>query len=166
MPFNEINITDETLSPFSMLSKDWFLITSGTPTDFNTMTASWGGMGVMWGKNIFTSVIRPSRHTYKYLEDNDTFSISFFDEKNREDLNFCGSHSGRDCDKCAETNLTPATIDGIPTFEEATMVFICKKIYKDSIDEENFIDNNLFKFYEKDPYHIAFVGEIVKAYVK
>ena len=166
MSFKEIDLLTADINPFKKIGTDWFLLTAGKENDFNTMTASWGAMGVMWNKNIFTTVVRPSRHTFKFIEENDMFSISFFDEDNRNDLKFCGSHSGRDYDKCAETNLTPTNIDGVPTFEEAIMVFICKKIYRATINEESFVDNNLFKFYTDDPFHVTFIGEIVKAYTK
>lgn len=44
----------------------------------NTMTASWGGIGVLWGKNVATVYIRPQRHTKEFVDAGDTFTISFF----------------------------------------------------------------------------------------
>lgn len=166
MSFKEFDLLSADINPFKEIGKGWFLLTAGTESDYNTMTASWGSMGVMWGKNIFTTVVRPSRHTYKFMESNDSFSISFFDESNREDLKFCGANSGRDCDKISHTNLTPIFIDGIPTFEEAKMVLVCKKIYRSEITEENFIDNGLFDYYKTDAFHVVFVGEILKSFGK
>ena len=59
---------------FDLIGKKWMLVTAGDQNKFNTMTASWGGMGVMWHKNIAVTVIRPSRYTYEFVDNNDTFS--------------------------------------------------------------------------------------------
>lgn len=166
MPFNEINITNETLSPFSMISKDWFLITAGNDDKINTMTAGWGGVGVMWAKNIFLAAVRPSRHTYEFIEENDCFSICFFDEQHKDILNFCGKNSGRDVDKIKEMKLTPIIFDGVTAFEEAKLVLICKKLYRQPLDESCFIDKELMKYYDKESFHVMYAGEILKAYKK
>ena len=107
-------------NPFKLIGKDWALVTSGTKDSFNTMTVSWGGVGVMWGKPVAFTFIRPQRHTFGFIENNNYFTMSFFDEEYRDALNFCGTKSGRDDDKPKETGLTPAfTEDGIPYFEQA-----------------------------------------------
>ncbi len=77
----EINIEELKFNPFAKIGKEWFLITAGNKDSFNTMTASWGFMGVMWGRNCIQAVVRPTRHTYKFLTENDNFTVSFFSEK-------------------------------------------------------------------------------------
>jgi len=166
MSFNEINITEEKLLPFSMLSKDWFLITAGNDEKINTMTAGWGGMGVMWAKSIFLAAVRTSRYTYGFIEDNDCFSVSFFDEQHKDILNFCGRNSGRDVDKIKEMKLTPVMLDNVPAFEEAKLVLICKKLYRHPLDESCFIDKELMKYYDKESFHVMYASEIIKAYKK
>ena len=94
------------------------------------------------------------------------FLFHFFSDEYREILNFCGKNSGRDVDKIKETKLNPITLDGVPTFEEADLVLICKKLYKQSLDEDCFIDKSLKKFYEKESHHIMYASEILKAYKK
>ena len=37
-----------TLNPFSAVGDQWMLIAAGTPDRCNAMTASWGGLGVLW----------------------------------------------------------------------------------------------------------------------
>ena len=59
MSFVEIDILKENINPFSKIGKEWFLVTAGDIEKFNTMTASWGFMGVMWNKNCAITVIRP-----------------------------------------------------------------------------------------------------------
>lgn len=166
MAFHELDLCSAEINPFKTIGKEWFLLTAGKESDYNTMTASWGFMGVMWNKNVFITAVRPNRHTFQYMENNDTFSVCFFDEEYRDALKFCGAHSGRDYDKAKETGLTPTTVDGVPAFEEAKMVLVCKKLYRSTVDEEKFIDNSIFDFYKNDPFHVGFAGEILKAYSK
>ncbi|GAI13637.1 unnamed protein product, partial [marine sediment metagenome] len=92
---------------FKLIGSDWMLVTAGTPGSFNTMTAAWGGWGVLWTRNICFCVIRPSRYTYQFAEKATGYTLCFFEEKYRKVLEFCGSKSGRDVDKIAETGLTP-----------------------------------------------------------
>ena len=81
-------------------------------------------------------------------------------------MSFCGSHSGRDCDKAKETGITPLFIDGTTAFEEADMIFVCRKLYAQDLSEEFVKDGKIIKFYESDPFHKSFTGEIIGAYIK
>lgn len=166
MSFIKTELSSLKINPFTMIGKDWYLITSSeTPENYNTMTASWGAMGEMWGKHMFTCAVRPNRHTFGYMEKGEYFSVSFFDpEKYREMLTFCGTKSGRDFDKAKETGITPVELDGTITFAEAHTVFICRKMYAQDMKEENFTDKSALKFYEKDPYHRMYISEITAVY--
>lgn len=166
MNFTEINIADLSFNPFDKIGKEWYLITSGDLENYNTMTASWGGLGVMWGKNIFTACIRTNRRTFEFAEDNELFTFSFFNDEFKQVLSFCGTHSGYDCDKASDTGLIPVEMDGVVTFKQAELVFVCRKIYSAMLSEDSFIDKSFVKFYEKDPYHKAYVCEILKVYQK
>lgn len=151
---------------FEMIGKEWALVTSGVKGNFNTMTISWGGMGIMWNKPVAFTFIRPQRHTFGFMENNEYFSMSFFDESFRKALSFCGTHSGRDVDKVKETGLTPAfTEDGVPYFEQAKLVLICKKLYGQFLNEESIISEPVKDNYDND-YHKMYVSEIVKALQK
>lgn len=143
------------------------LVTAGNIDSYNTMTASWGGLGVLWGKDIAFCVIRPGRYTYEFMEKADTFTLSFFGNEYKKALSFCGSHSGRDCDKAKETGLTPVESEnGSVYFGEARLVLECKKIYFDDINPENFIDPDIDSNYPKKDYHRMYVGEIVNVLAK
>ncbi|MBP1564668.1 MAG: flavin reductase [Oscillospiraceae bacterium] len=169
MNFIKKDISDFNVNPFKMIGKDWYLITSAnSPEDYNTMTASWGAFGEMWGKHMFTCAVRPNRHTYGYIDnsENEYFSISFFDEKYRDMLNFCGTKSGRDYDKAKETGITPVVIDGTVAFEEAHTVIVCRKMFSQDMNEESFIDKDALKFYEKDPFHRMYISEVMAIYQK
>jgi len=149
-------------SVFTLVGKDYFLLTAGTKDSFNTMTAGWGGLGVLWNRNVCFVYVRPTRHTYQYLEKNPTFTLSFFSGQYRETLNFCGTHSGRDTDKVKETGLTPAfTESGSVYFSEARLVIECAKIYSQDLDPSAFLDQKIEKNYPGKDYHRLYIGEIV-----
>lgn len=166
MDFREINIADLSFKPFELISKDWMLITSGDEQGFNTMTASWGGLGVLWHKNVVTVYIRPQRYTYEFVEKNGLLTLSFFGEEHRSALTLCGSKSGRDCDKAKEAGLTPLFVDGTTAFEEANLVLVCKKLYFDDLEPKQFLDSEIEKNYAAKDYHRMYILEIVKAYQK
>ena len=85
------------------------LITAGDRNGSNTMTASWGGVGIMWGKPVATAYIRPQRYTKEFVDDNEYFTLSFLPEEQRKALNICGSVSGRDVeDKWKKPGCIPA----------------------------------------------------------
>ena len=139
------------------------LITAGNKKKCNTMTASWGGVGVLWNKNVSFIFLRPQRYTLEFLEKGDFYSLCFFDESQREILNYCGSHSGRDVDKIKEAGLTTVYDGGVPYFEEARSVIICRKLYGQNMEPSCFIDSSVEqKNYPNKDYHKMFVGEIVK----
>jgi flavin reductase (DIM6/NTAB) family NADH-FMN oxidoreductase RutF len=136
---------------------------SAVKDSYNTMTASWGGFGVLWNKNTCFIVVRPSRYTYEFLEKNNTFTLSFFDQSYRSALSFCGSHSGRDCNKAAETGLTAIeSRTGSVFFNEARLVIECRKLYYQDINPSNFIDSEIdTKNYPLKDYHRMYVGEVL-----
>lgn len=163
MNFNEINpkkLTD--FNTFSQIGEKWMLITAGDKEKLNTMTASWGMLGILWNKNVAMAFVRPQRYTFEFLEKNDYYTLSFFESEYRKQLNFCGTNSGRDVDKVKKTGLTPVFDSDAPYFKEAKFVFVCKKIYSQFITPEGFVDLSLDKNYEKKDYHKMYVGEIVK----
>lgn len=154
-------------NPFEKIGKEWYLITGGSPEHYNTMTASWGTMGVFWSKPVVNSFIRPQRYTYEFVEQNDLFTLSFFSgEAYRKALNFCGSHSGRDVDKAKECGLTPIAACGSTAFAEADLILVCKKLYWYDLTPDQMIDKSIDEFYLKKDYHRCYFGEIVACYSK
>jgi flavin reductase (DIM6/NTAB) family NADH-FMN oxidoreductase RutF len=161
--FKEISVYDITDNPFKLIADDWMLITAGNLQKFNTMTASWGTLGELWNKKVAFCFVRPTRYTYEFMENADTFTLTFLDEKYREALDYCGSHSGRQVDKIAKTGLTPVEWDGKAVyFQQARLVLICKKIYAQEIDPKLFLDPAIDDNYPKKDYHRMYVGEIIR----
>lgn len=148
---------------FSLIGDQWMLITAGTEEKCNTMTASWGGLGVLWGKPVAIVYIRPQRYTLEFVEREDTFTLCFFGEGYRKALALCGSKSGRDVDKVKECGFTVATAEGAPYFEEADLVLVCKKAYWQDMDPTHFLDGEIDgKWYPEKDYHRIFIGEILE----
>lgn len=165
--FKVINPYELCENPFDLIGNGWALVTAGTKENVNTMTVSWGGVGVMWGKPIAFTFIRPQRYTFGIIENNEYYSMSFFDEKYRDALKFCGAKSGRDYDKFKETGLTKAyTEDGVPYISEAKLVFICKKMYAQNLEENCVLAGEEVTKWYKNDYHKMYMSEIVKVLKK
>lgn len=150
-----------------MVSKDWMLITAGNSSKFNMMTASWGGIGVLYNKPVAICFINPARYTYQIIEDSDTYTLTFYTEAYRDALKYCGSRSGRDEDKVKGSGLTPLqTQDGSMAFREAWMIIECRKLVSQSISLDA-IDNSAEKARRaSQPMHKMYIGEILNVWVK
>jgi len=165
--FNEISVYDIQDNPFKLIADDWMLVTAGNLQKFNTMTAAWGTLGELWEKKVAFCFVRPTRHTYGFMENTDIFTLSFFDEKYREILEYCGHHSGRKVDKIAKTGLTPLEWEGKAVyFQQARLVLICKKVYMQDLDPALFLDPVIHDAYPKKDYHRMYVGEIIRCLAK
>jgi flavin reductase (DIM6/NTAB) family NADH-FMN oxidoreductase RutF len=158
--FKNYNPTEYNGNPFDMIGKQWMLITAVRDGKLNTMTASWGGMGVLWHKPVATIYIRPPRYTHDFVEAADRFTLSFLPETYREALNICGKQSGRDIDKLEKTGLVPVFDNDIAWFKESELVCVCRKLYRQTIDPNGFIDRGIDDNYPQKDYHTVFIGEI------
>lgn len=153
------------LNPFEVIRDDNFLITAGDMANFNTMTAGWGGLGYVWGKPVVFIFVRESRYTLEFLEKYDNFSVSFFPHDYSSVLDFCGSNSGRSVDKIKETGLTPIAVDSSVAFEEANLVFSCKKIGRSFMSKQTILDPSCLTHYPQGDYHYMYIGEIEGVYI-
>jgi len=164
-----IEVKDLSENFFEVISKEWMLVTAGDKEKFNTMTASWGGIGILFNKPVAYVFIRPERYTYEFIEKFDMFTLSFLGKEHRDIYNFCGSKSGKDVDKVKETGLKPIFTDGGNVmFEQSRLTFECKKLYATNFVAENFLDkDSLGKFYnEKNGFHKMYIVEIVNIWQK
>lgn len=164
--FREITPAEMGGDVFTRIGKQWMLVGAGNEDSHNMMTASWGGLGVLWNKPVSTVYIRPSRYTMEFVEREEHYALCFFEEGYREALTFCGRHSGRDGDKCAQTGLTPCFDEAAPYFEQAQLVLVCRKLYAQDMDPALFLDDKLEENYHGSDYHRIYIGEIVKVLVK
>ncbi|WP_315121181.1 flavin reductase [uncultured Clostridium sp.] len=165
--FIEIKPEELNKSPFQLIGRDWMLITAEKDNKVNTMTAAWGGFGFMWGKNVTYIVIRPGRFTKEFVNNSNTFSLTFFDESFKKQLSYLGTVSGKDEDKISKSNLTIQHLDNIPYFEEANLVITCKKLYAQDFKPECFIERELDeKWYPEKDHHTLYIAEVEKILIK
>lgn len=150
-----------------MLNDDWMLITAGTSAKFNMMTASWGGLGVLFGKPSAFCFVSPLRYTYSLLEQGDTYTLSFYTEAYRDALKLCGSVSGKDTDKVKATGLTPVTTpSGAQAFSEAWMIVECRKMVVQPLSQSVIVDPAVRGQFDGKPVNTMFVGEILNVWIK
>ena len=152
----EINI-----NPFDKFNKDWALVTAGCKDKFNSMTISWGSMGTLWHKSIVTIYVRPERYTFDFLKNNDYFTVSFYDEKYREQLTMFGRCSGRDSDKVAKSGFSPIFLDKGITYKEARETIILKKIYIEQMNKDLFNEDVLNCYKDNGEAHYIIIGEVI-----
>lgn len=158
--FKEISTKYFPLNPFEIKSK-WMLISAQKDGIVNTMTASWGGFGVMWNKEVVFVVIRPQRYTKEFVDVAEEFSLSFFDDSFKKDLSYLGKVSGRDEDKISKTSLTVQNLDETPYFAEAELVVFAKKLYAQPMSEEFFLEHDVEKqWYPNKDHHVLYVAEV------
>ena len=122
---------------FSLIGDRWMLSTAGTAERCNTMTASWGGLGVLWGAPAATIYLRPQRYTKEFVDREEYFTLAFFGEEQR---------------KC-----------GAPYFEEAELVLVCRKRYAQEMDPQAIPQDAKDRFYPEKDYHTMYIGEVVEA---
>ncbi len=168
----KIDINDLNASAARLIGQQWMLITAGKEgqcgQDFNMMTASWGGLGFVWNKPVAYVLIRPNRHTHHFVEKAGTLTLSFMPEKYRQDLVYCGRHSGQDVDKCSETPLRPFTTEGGSiAMQDADLVLECRTMYRSRMQQADFADWEEVspRFYAEDnPLHDLYICEITAAW--
>lgn len=163
--FTKTDVHELKQNVFQEIGQNWMLISAKNPEGkVNTMTASWGAMGVLWGKETVTVYIRQSRYTREFVDSQEYFTISLFDGCKKE-LGLLGSRSGRDGDKIAEAGFVLELVDGQPTFAQSKCVLICKKMYQDDIPMEAMPEDVREKWYKDGDFHTMYIAEIVGCYV-
>lgn len=160
-----IAIKEFSVPLFETFNDNWMLLTAGTmgTGNFNTMTVSWGCLGVLWNKPIAIAFVRPQRHTYRFMESSPDFTLTAFPPECHDALLLLGTKSGRDGDKVAESGLTPVASGKVasPCFAEAKLVVECRKIYRDDLKPEFFLDPAIEGNYPTKDYHRIYLGEVV-----
>jgi flavin reductase (DIM6/NTAB) family NADH-FMN oxidoreductase RutF len=165
MTLQTIQPFDFTAKSFELWEKTWFLLTAGdfASGKYNAMTVAWGGLGIMWGKPVAQVVVRPTRHTYGFINEYPTFTLTAYDNQYKKALGLLGTKSGRDGDKITESGLTPqaAKVVAAPSFAQAKLSIECKTIYWQDMLPGNFLDPTIESSYENNDYHRFYLGEIV-----
>ncbi len=169
---------DETIKA---LDGDGVFLVTHSPTEgrSNVMTIGWGTLGRVWGKHVFIVMVRPSRFSYRYIEETGEFSVNLpgcrdesmkvGDMSNRsmkEALEFCGSYSGRDMDKVSRCGFTmeKGIKISVPYIRECPVHYECRTLHKNRVDKNTLLPSIIESYYPKDDYHTVYFGEIVGVY--
>ena len=152
------------LNPFTKIGTEWMAVTAGDAEKVNTMTASWGTIGVLWGKNVVSVFIRDSRYTKEFIDKQDTFSLTFFDPRLKTALKYFGAVSGRNEDKIAHAKMeVNHAKDGTPFIDDGNFVLICRKLSATKLSPDQFIDAGIDDTWYKDKdYHTMYVAEVTE----
>ena len=155
-----------TMNPFKVINKDWMLITAGDENKCNSMTVSWGGIGIYMGKPITNIYIRQERYTKEFFEKNEYFTVCSFPEENRDALKYMGNNSGRDGDKYKATGLKPKKIDKTWAIEQASIIYVCKKLSFSDVPVKNICEfqekKDFFEQSNPKDFDTMYMGEILK----
>jgi flavin reductase (DIM6/NTAB) family NADH-FMN oxidoreductase RutF len=165
MPLSRIPIDQFTVRAHQLWHRQWLLLTAGdlAAERFNMMTVAWGSLGTMWNRPFAQVVVRPTRHTYAFTEEFDSFTLTAFPERFRPILKELGTRSGRDMDKMTGSGLTPIAGEEVaaPAFAEAELIVECRTIYHDDLDPTRFLDPAIEDQYPERDYHRVYFGEIL-----
>ena len=162
----KIPVSQLALDPITKIGKDWMLITAGNEArGYNTMTASWGHLGHIWGYDTSVIYVRPQRYTKQFVDREEKYTLCFFPGYKKE-MGYLGTKSGRDEDKVAAVGLTPVHEDGYTYFKEADLVLVCRTLYQAPLKEEYFRDTAVMdKNYPEKDFHDLYIGHIEKVLV-
>ena len=154
------------------------LLTTKCDGKVNTMTIGWGGIGINWGKPVFTCYVRESRFTLPMLKKSMECTINIpVDTTDPKILSVCGSKSGRDMDKIKELGLTlvPGEKVQAPAIKELPITLECKVLYVQKQDQAAMPAKLRDSWYPVVPagtgieddrdLHFTFMAEIVDAYI-
>lgn len=141
------------------------LVTAGNINDFNTMTIGWGTYGCLWSKEVYIVFVKPCRYTYEFMEKNEYFTVTYFDDCYKKEIMYLGSHSGRDENKVEKVGFHPIDIDGVAVgFNEAKKTLVLKKIFWQDLDKTNMPKEVIDKYYNIEEPHRVYVGEVVSIF--
>ncbi len=168
----EIDYKELKFNPTEIFSEGWPEIVTGNLKDkVNAMTISWGEIGSIWGHKcgepVVTIFVRPQRFSKVLLDKEDYFTLCFFDKKYKKELAYLGTHSGRDEDKLAKVKFTSTSMEQYSYINEANMVFVCRKLYQQTMKEECFLDKSIIMDnYPKKDFHDLYIAKIEKVLIK
>lgn len=139
------------------------LVTQGADGRPNVMTIGWGFIGTAWRQPVFVALVRPSRHTYKMLEQNGDFTVNLMPADMGDTVAYVGEVSGRDHDKFAERGLVavPATKVRAPVLERALLQYECRVVEKTDMVPAATDPAIVAKHYASGNFHRFFFGQIL-----
>jgi flavin reductase (DIM6/NTAB) family NADH-FMN oxidoreductase RutF len=129
----------------------------------NAMTIGWGTAGVIWGREIFTVLVRPSRYTFSRLEQSDSFTVNVPPPSLHDAVDFCGTRSGRDYEKFVECDITaePSQTVSTPGIAECPVVYECQIVHVNDVVNASLAPEIVARSYTSGDLHRVYYGEIL-----
>ena len=165
MAFKTVSVQEFSFPVFREMREGAILTAKSADGRFNGMTVSWGGTGVLWGKNVMFFFVRPERYTFSFLTKGSVATLSFFGDTYADVLRFFGKASGRTVNKAEACELSPFVLpSGGVGYREAERILSGRVLYGAPLVSEGVMDGELFSFYKREGYHRVFVAEIAEIY--
>ena len=170
--FTRISPEELTDNVFRLVGKDFPVVTGGNKDHYNAMLASGGGMGMLFMKPTTWCIFPENRYTLEIIEQEKTYTLSYFSEQYREQIFFLGKNSGRDSNKMKEVVLKAiSTPCGNMTFQEARLVIECRLTQGTIARPEDFYDQEakdltIQAYNEIGCYRKFVFGEITDVWIK
>jgi len=169
--FKSVSPGELTDNVFSLIGKDYTVITAGKADHYNSMVASFGGWGQLFSKPTTWCFLRANRYTLEVIRTENTYTMSYFEDEYKEQVLLFGSKTGRNTDKMKESKLTMVeTPSGNISYKEARLIIECKLTEVTTVSPTDFYTQEGKDFvteaYEdaKD-YHKLVFGEITNVWV-
>jgi len=171
--FNAIEAKDIPEDVFTLIGKDFAVLTAGKPAHYNSMVAGWGGWGILFSKPTTFLMMRSNRYTLELMRKEQSYTMAFFDDEYKNDVMEFGKQSGRDSDeKMRNTRLTAVeTPTGNMAFKEAKLIIECKLVQVTTVSPDDFYTDESKKFVvdaqaETKDYHKSVFGEITNVWAR
>lgn len=144
------------------------LCSMGNDRKPNVMAIGWMTGGIIWGRPIVCVYVRPSRYTYSRLEEISEFTVNVLPSEFKEAIDHCGTVSGRNRDKFAETGLKPVPAQKVqvPVIEQAVICYECVIVHKNDVLPQFLSKEIEESVYPLGNYHRIYFGEVVAAYAE
>jgi len=146
-----------------------FLLTGAENSRPNPMTIGWASLGTVWGKQVLTVFVRPSRYSCQLLEAARHFSVNVpADGALSSALALCGAKSGRDLDKLGAAGLKTLPGRDKNTFiiDGCELYFECSVGAVSRLAPESLAPEIARDFYPRGDYHYVYQGVILHCYGK
>lgn len=152
---------DETLT--LLADPGLLLVSQGRRETPNAMAIGWGTVGIIWGKRMFTVLVRPSRYTFRQLAESDSFTVNLPSPALYDAVDFCGTYSGRDHDKFAECNMTaePSVTVPTPGIAESPVIYECRIVHTNDVINASLDPQIVASAYPRGNFHRIYYGGIL-----
>jgi flavin reductase (DIM6/NTAB) family NADH-FMN oxidoreductase RutF len=165
MALQEIPYSRNLERTLDRMTKGGLLLTSAGPDGRpNVMTIGWATPGIIWGRQIFTVLVRPSRYTFGNIEATGEFAVCVPTAEMRDVCMYCGSNSGRDTNKFEGADLIPieAAMIGAPLIEQCVRHYECRVVHCNDVLDAALDPEVRAECYPGGDLHRVYHGQILR----